>query len=168
MTLMYAFVLTPLGLMHQLKMKTLVAAPLCLLGLAFQATLSQDTLYGEYNVGGVLCNTIVAVLLVAAFAVRQLNVYKELRDNLKERPWCTKETCAVSNDAIGQIECPFSGLGASMRCPNCYTCVSSPAYHFEDKLHNYGKQYVPRRAISTLPPSLPPSLPPPSPFGERI
>ena len=39
-------------------------------------------------------------------------------------------------------ECPFSGLAASMRCPNCYTCVSSPAYHFEDVLHKYGKQYV--------------------------
>lgn len=29
-----------------------------------------------------------------------------------------------------------------MRCPNCYTCVSSPAYHFEEKVHNYGKKYV--------------------------
>lgn len=29
-----------------------------------------------------------------------------------------------------------------MRCPNCYTCVSSPAYHFQERLHKYGKQYV--------------------------
>jgi len=29
-----------------------------------------------------------------------------------------------------------------MRCPNCYTCVSSPAYHFEEPMHKYGKQYV--------------------------
>ena len=48
----------------------------------------------------------------------------------------------MSNDAISRIECPFSGLGASMRCPNCYTCVASPAYHFEDRFHAVGKQYV--------------------------
>ena len=29
-----------------------------------------------------------------------------------------------------------------MRCPNCYTCVASPAFHFQDSLHQYGKQYV--------------------------
>ena len=52
---------------------------------------------------GVLSNLVLATVLSASFAIRQLTVYKELRDNLKERPWCTKDTCAVSNDSINQI-----------------------------------------------------------------
>ena len=142
MTLAYAFFLTPIGLVMQLRNKTVAAVPVIILVAALQWGLGSHILFGEYNLGGVLANTVCAILLTAVFAIRQTNVYKELRDNLKERPWCTKETCAVSNEAISSIECPFSGLGASMRCPNCYTCVSSPAYHFEERFHTYGKQYI--------------------------
>ncbi|QDZ20543.1 hypothetical protein HOP50_04g30640 [Chloropicon primus] len=142
MTLFYAMFLTPVGLIAQLRSKTIIAIPLCLLAIGLQSGLGDEILFQEYTLGGVLCNAMTLVLLSLAFAIRQTNVYKELRDNLKERPWCTKETCAVSNDAISATVCPFSGLGASMRCPNCYTCVSSPAYHFEDRFHAYGKQYV--------------------------
>ena len=76
MTLLYAFGLTPIGLIYQLRAKTFIAIPLCLLAVGFQYGLGDSIIFGEYNVGGTLCDALVVLLLSLAFVVRQLNVYK--------------------------------------------------------------------------------------------
>lgn len=81
MTLLYAFGLTPIGLNYQLRAKTFIAIPLCLLAVGFQYGLGDSIIFGEYNVGGTLCDALVVLLLSLAFVVRQLNVYK-VRSNV--------------------------------------------------------------------------------------
>lgn len=54
MTLMYGLGLTPIGLVTQLKEKVLIAVPFCMLGLGLQATLMDNVLFNEYNLGGKL------------------------------------------------------------------------------------------------------------------
>lgn len=78
MTLLYGLTLTPIGLIVQLKEKTLIAIPLCLVALGLQQGLGSQVLFGEYTTGGVLCNLLTIVILVTTFVVLQMPVYKVL------------------------------------------------------------------------------------------
>ena len=82
MTLVYAFFLTPVGLMTQLRSKTVIAIPICLLALGFQTGLGDHVIggtYEEYTVGGTLNIAMTVFLLSTAFWIRQTNVYKVSR-----------------------------------------------------------------------------------------